>query len=71
MDRMHPKARLVSLLVVAGLITVAGVFLPSHQSMIEFYALPAPAVAQNAQVAAVAASSFAGTLQYVIAGAMS
>ena len=65
---MFPKARFLSLLVVACLVTIAGIHLPSHQGALAFYAHYTTPISGSANVAAAAASGFNSTLQYVIAG---
>ena len=65
---MHPKVRFLSLLLVIGAVTVFGILLPSHQSMIAFYTHYAIPIHSNPNVAAVAGSGFGNALSYVIAG---
>lgn len=67
-EGMFPKVRFFSLLVVACLVTVAGIQLPTYQNALTFYTHFAIPVAGNVNVAAAAASGFNSTLQYVIAG---
>ncbi len=65
---MFRNLRFLILLVVACLVTIIGVLIPSHQSMLTYYTHYGVPLRGNANVAAAAASGFSSTLQYVIAG---
>lgn len=65
---MLSKIRFFNLLVVTGIVTIAGILLPSHQSAVTFYTHFAIPLSPTSNVAAVAASGFANSLQYVITG---